>query len=234
MPIGFPRRASTKQSVLRAWQRHTSTPTEDRQGFDLLARHARDAYAALNLLHEAQAHADQLLHEVRHDGLTGLANRAYIMEDLALRLADRRPTALFFVDLDGFKQINDTMGHRGGDEVLMTVADRLSEAQRDGELVGRLGGDEFVVLSPVTSRTSLEALKERGERLAQVAGQPIEIGGIYARVGASIGVAIDDGRLGPDHLISLADTAMYEAKRGDASIEVSDKVSAALNEMRAV
>ncbi|OMQ13838.1 hypothetical protein A7K94_0220790, partial [Modestobacter sp. VKM Ac-2676] len=131
-------------------------------------------------------------HRAAHDPLTELPNRAQAMQLTASALSRARRsgamTGLLFVDLDGFKAVNDTHGHACGDEVLRAVAGRLEAAVRSGDVVCRLGGDEFVVLvEPVETERDL---LELAERLIAVVGEPITTDGHQLRVGASIGVAV--------------------------------------------
>ncbi|MBG0563745.1 GGDEF domain-containing protein [Actinoplanes aureus] len=155
----------------------------------------------------------QLAYQARHDPLTGLANRAVLTTELE-RVMPRRsaPVAVLYLDLDGFKQVNDSHGHEAGDLVLATVAQRLSAAVRDTDLVVRLGGDEFVLLCPNLPQAEAVRLAERV--LAGVA-QPIPFRGEVLDVGASVGIAA----YGPDapaqdgDVLRTADMAMYEAKK---------------------
>jgi diguanylate cyclase (GGDEF)-like protein len=151
-----------------------------------------------------------------HDALTGLANRASFRDRLknALARSRRRREAfgLFFIDLDGFKQVNDTLGHDAGDDLLREVAHRLSEAVRESDTVARLGGDEFAVLleGPVTS----DAMVELGGRVLRAIREPIHLEDGVAEVSASIGGArYPASGDNVDELLRRADEAMYEAKR---------------------
>jgi len=200
-------------AILRVWSKRQQASAEDVRALTLLGGHAREAYRATELLKKAQTHADQLEYQVRHDALTGLANRAYVLETLEKQLARRQPTALFFIDLDGFKAVNDTLGHRAGDDALVTVAERLRATGRAGELAGRMGGDEFILLTPLTQFDTLEVLQNYGNEIVRSVSEPMIADGNAAQLGASVGIAVHDGIVGPDQLISLADDAMYEAKR---------------------
>lgn len=143
-----------------------------------------------------------------HDSLTGLPNRALLDDRLrhALARAERtdRPLAVLFVDLDGFKTVNDSHGHAEGDRLLVRVAARLTEAVRRGDTVARVGGDEFAVLLPEIARVGAGAVAAR------------RIAGVLSGLGvpASVGAAVfpRDGR-DPAALLSKADAAMYESKR---------------------
>lgn len=151
------------------------------------------------------------------DGLTGLPNRVVLTDRLAQAFARTfrtgRPLALLFVDLDGFKGVNDTLGHAAGDDLLVVAAHRLRGAVRRSDTVARLDGDEFIVLcEDADARTALTIA--RRVRLA-VSG-PADITGVHVRVGVSVGVAVhgcDDPVITPDELLSRADAAMSAAKR---------------------
>ena len=199
--------------VLRVWSKEGSASSEDIQALALLGGHAREAYRAAELLQEAQSHRDQLLYEVRHDSLTGLANRSFVLESLSTQLAAKQPLALLFIDLDGFKSINDTLGHLAGDDALITVANRLEATGREDALVGRMGGDEFVVMIPMTQFETIETLQDYGDTIVQSVSEAMIAAGEPAQLGASVGIAVHDGVMGADQLVSLADDAMYEAKR---------------------
>ncbi len=165
----------------------------------------------------------RIQHLAHHDGLTGLLNRASFMErmGLMLRRAERKGEllALLFIDLDNFKRVNDSLGHLEGDQVLVTVSERLTGALRASDLVGRFGGDEFVVLlTDLTSRADILVVLEA---LLSVVEVPVKADGRALSVTPSIGVAVypDDGRQA-DELIQHADTAMYRAKsRGRATYQ---------------
>jgi diguanylate cyclase (GGDEF)-like protein len=154
-------------------------------------------------------------HAALHDPLTGLANRSLILDhlELALARAGRGTTlaAVVFFDLDGFKQINDTLGHRAGDEVLVLVAERLGPALRPADTLGRWGGDEFIVVCEDVERVS-DAAAIVG-RIAAAFELPFTVAGTEIDVAASIGVAVSAGTDEPGALIAAADSAMYRAKR---------------------
>ena len=153
-------------------------------------------------------------HMALHDGLTGLANRTHYIGRLeeALSAASRDSTrvAVIGIDLDRFKEINDTHGHNVGDEVLCALADRLSSTLFPGEFVGRFGGDEFSAFKAFSSEVELTGFIDR---LEGVLTAPIELGEVTVSPGASLGVAVfpQDGR-DPEHLARSADLAMYRAK----------------------
>lgn len=168
-------------------------------------------------------HANELLamqvaetaHAATHDGLTGLANRALLLDRLvqAVEHARRRKTrvAAMFIDLDEFKEINDSLGHHAGDELLMQVAQRLNEQLRRADTIARYGGDEFVVLFDNLHNDADAAAAT--ERLVAIFDAPFVIAGVSRRVTASIGMALFpfDGA-DADTLLRNADRAMYHAK----------------------
>ncbi|WP_433306180.1 diguanylate cyclase [Actinoplanes sp. CA-030573] len=150
----------------------------------------------------------QLAYQARHDPLTGLANRALLGEHL-----DREgPAVLLYLDLDGFKAVNDAEGHDAGDAVLVAVADRLSRAVRAGDVVARLGGDEFVVACPGATVRDGIAL---AERILHDVAVPVPFHGALLSVGASIGIAVREPgpQSSPLGALRSADEAMYRAKR---------------------
>lgn len=150
-------------------------------------------------------------HLANHDALTGLANRRALEETLNQELADGQMLAVCFMDLDGFKQVNDTQGHDAGDEVLRVVAARLTAQARAGDCVARLGGDEFVVLLSGL-RTSGEAMSVM-KRCMEAVRQPIALdGGVMVQVGSSIGISISTAGSSSANLMQSADEAMYSAK----------------------
>ncbi len=180
--------------------------------------------AATRAREELQEH---LAHQASHDSLTGLPNRAQAMRLISGALSRAQRTGgivgLLFVDLDGFKAINDTLGHGAGDEVLRTTARRMESAVRAGNMVARLGGDEFVVLlEPLDS--DIAAVRV-ADRLVATVSEPVTLqSGRLVRVGASIGVAISqDAGVDPDMLLHEADVAVYRAKdAGRGRSEVFD------------
>ena len=157
----------------------------------------------------------ELTHQATHDPLTGLPNRVLLedrLQQACARLHDAsEAVSLLFIDLDGFKAVNDSYGHTIGDQVLIEVARRLRRIVRSVDTVARLGGDEFVAFC--------EGLPEREvrevvQRLHDAIGVPLMIKGEAIRIGASIGVeATRDPRATFDDLLARADQAMYREKR---------------------
>jgi diguanylate cyclase (GGDEF)-like protein len=168
----------------------------------------------------------QLLHDTLHDPLTGLANRVLFREhaDRALARSRRRRSsvALLFLDIDDFKVINDSLGHRAGDRLLIEIARRLSATLRSEDVAARQGGDEFTVL--VERVAGLDEAKALAERLATELSRPIELEGRRLVVRASIGIALGRGsEIDADDLLAHADAAMYAAKsQGKARHAVFD------------
>jgi diguanylate cyclase (GGDEF)-like protein len=167
---------------------------------------------AVELVHER---TDQLRHQAFHDSLTGLPNRALILDRIDQMLArsrrERSPVAALFLDLDDFKDINDTLGHGAGDQVLVAVGTRLASTLREGDTVGRLGGDEFVVLVDGASLAAGAGVV--AQRILDVLETPFELPGsdIALTVAVSIGIAEGD-RISAELLLRDADIALYRAK----------------------
>jgi diguanylate cyclase (GGDEF)-like protein/PAS domain S-box-containing protein len=155
----------------------------------------------------------ELARRATHDALTGLPNRALLVDRLELALAreGRRPTsvAVLFCDVNGFKGINDRLGHGAGDHVLVEVAARLQGAVRTGDTVARFGGDEFVVLCEDLAEADLDVVTER---MARALGEPIRVGDDDVVVGLSVGTAMSTGAESATDLLQLADAAMYASK----------------------
>lgn len=157
-------------------------------------------------------------YESRHDMLTSLLNRRALLETLPIAQSRATRTgkslALLFIDLDGFKAVNDDLGHDAGDAVLRAVAGRLQEVVRKTDSVFRLAGDEFTVLLEAMSDTFGDARQVANKIIAEV-GRPVHVAGASAHVGASIGVAVftPDGTASPEDLIKEADRQMYASKR---------------------
>jgi diguanylate cyclase (GGDEF)-like protein/PAS domain S-box-containing protein len=171
---------------------------------------ARDVTARRHLEH-------QLVQRAFRDELTGLPNRAQFLDrlDHALTVAGRtgERLAVLFLDLNGFKTVNDTLGHAAGDELLVKVSDQLRSSLRPTDTVARLAGDEFTVLvADVTD--DVDALDAAGRIVAGLA-VPTMVAGEEIEVGASVGIAFSEPGIAAAELLRNADTAMYEAKADD-------------------
>jgi diguanylate cyclase (GGDEF)-like protein len=192
------------------------------------AAHAHSVMAALEhvrlRLLDRRAIQERVQYLARHDMLSGALNRASLNEVLSLSIQQARGSgdalAVFYIDLDRFKEVNDSLGHALGDEVLRTTSERLKELVRRGDHLARLGGDEFAIVAHgLRRREDVEAL---AARVLESLAQPVTLGMQNVHVGASVGVALLDGSV-VDHedLLHKADLAMYRAKaegRGNCSI----------------
>ncbi|WP_175411501.1 bifunctional diguanylate cyclase/phosphodiesterase [Streptomyces sp. TRM64462] len=164
----------------------------------------------------------QLQHNAEHDPLTDLPNRALFTQRVRQALSGRRSgdsgTAVLFIDLDGFKGVNDRLGHQAGDELLIQAARRLQDSVRAGDTAARLGGDEFAALIAGDGGHDRPArefqVHEIADRLRLTLSQPYEVEGAEVRVAASIGVAFAEPGINAGELLRNADLAMYRAKAG--------------------
>ncbi|AVO45911.1 sensor domain-containing diguanylate cyclase [Phreatobacter cathodiphilus] len=158
-------------------------------------------------------------HRATHDDLTGLCNRAHLITQLGERLTRERPRglALFYLDLDGFKQVNDTFGHGTGDRLLQLVSEQINATVRAGDVTARLGGDEFVVLADGLDRAGAIAL---GHNLCCEIARSYSVNGHDCVIGVSVGVALAPEQGGEaTSLLAAADAALYTAKgRGAPSV----------------
>lgn len=192
----------------------------------LLASHAGAALANARRYSERERYEQQLAHQATHDALTGLPNRVLLTERVTSALRRTRDvdvrTAVLLLDLDRFKEINDTLGHAYGDALLVQVADRLAATMRTGDVAARLGGDEFAVLA--TGLTDVEDAIAMARRVLAGVHQPFNADGVTLDVEVSIGVAVS-----PDHgenvedLLRCADVAMYSAKRNKLGVCIYDE-----------
>lgn len=196
------------------WLRETGNVIKDDQGTPV------KMMGVVRDITEEKAWANQLHRLAHHDALTGLPNRLVFEDRLVSALERARRgqnrVALVFIDLNGFKSINDRFGHRAGDQVLVNMAIRLREALRGSDSVARLGGDEFVAvlenLSP--ARTPEEDAQAIAGKLLAALTPPLRVESSLQQIGASLGIAFyPEHAQSMDSLIHLADQAMYEAKR---------------------
>jgi diguanylate cyclase (GGDEF)-like protein len=196
-------------------------------------RMRREIHLQMDALHDKQ---HELTHLASHDGLTGLPNRMLFMQKLQAAidaaLARDERLAVLFIDLNGFKQINDQYGHSVGDDVLAIVAQRLQHVLYAGDMVARLGGDEFIVL--VRGERSSEAAAVIAARIVRALDEPVTIGDQPMTVGASIGISQfpSDGRSAEELLLN-ADAAMYAAKADGSGAWISYQEVLALRRLRA-
>ncbi|MFG1915128.1 putative bifunctional diguanylate cyclase/phosphodiesterase [Micromonospora sp. NPDC048898] len=170
----------------------------------------RNAQAYAELARVADEHA----YAATHDALTGLANRRHLLDEGTKQLSTRHAdgvTALVLIDLNHFKEVNDTLGHAAGDQVLVQVADRLRDAAQASDLVARLGGDEFSVLLRGLPAPAVAA--HRAETLLATLHEPFELDGMRISVEASGGISVAPSTGGMTELLRRADVAMYQAKR---------------------
>jgi diguanylate cyclase (GGDEF)-like protein len=189
-----------------------------------ICRQASQAFARIRL-------QEELAHLALYDQLTGLANRSLLREhiDSALAASARttQPVAMMFLDLDGFKPVNDRLGHTTGDEVLREVAKRLRAVVRESDVIGRFGGDEFIVLCPETDDVQAILI---AERLRETVAQPMEWLPAGFAVSASVGVVIHTASDYPkttDELLEIADAEMYRAKNGGRNrVSIADSAPA--------
>ncbi|MCW2608456.1 MAG: hypothetical protein JWO60_3149, partial [Frankiales bacterium] len=217
--------------AIRAGRRHTA----------VLRNHRKDGSAWWNELHLSPVRDDagrlthylgyqndvtrrveaeeRLARRATHDDLTGLANRSHLLDRLEGSLVQAgtagRAVAVLFVDLDGFKSVNDSLGHAGGDSVLVQVAERLRTTLRTGDLLCRSGGDEFVaVLADLDPLDARRIAARAAADITTVLRRPYVVAGEPARLGGSVGTALfpDDGTTA-DRLLAHADGDMYRAKR---------------------
>jgi diguanylate cyclase (GGDEF)-like protein/PAS domain S-box-containing protein len=169
--------------------------------------------ADISRLKEHERQLEQLAH---YDSLTGLPNRLILADRLHKEMARahrrQEPLGVAFLDLDGFKSVNDRFGHDIGDQLLVVMAERVSHTLRESDTLVRLGGDEFVVLLPDLG--TIDSCRPILERILSAVSRPVEVSGHHARLSASIGVTLypQDDEVDPDQLLRQADRAMYEAK----------------------
>jgi diguanylate cyclase (GGDEF)-like protein/PAS domain S-box-containing protein len=161
---------------------------------------------------DRKALEQQLAYQATHDPLTGLLNRSAFLTHVEHALLRRNPAqyAVAFLDLDGFKPVNDTFGHEAGDAVLVTLAQRLRAVARAGDAIARLGGDEFVALCEIAGP---EGARVVGERFRAAVEAPVLVGGVQVEVGVSVGVTVATTGDDAAALLRRADQATYTAKR---------------------
>ena len=181
-----------------------SAPRPDAQTLLTFAEHVTIALTDANTVDR--------MHQAFHDSLTGLASRGLFLDRLGEQLDGPDPTALLYLDLDGFKAINDTLGHAVGDTLLATTAQRLQSQLRGDDLAARIGGDEFAILLHRVGAPD-DAVRV-AERILRALDQPLVVAGQRLQINASIGIVLSPpGPPDPTELLRRADLAMYQAKR---------------------
>jgi len=212
--------------VLAVFDRLGDVSTFDGEDGRLFATLASQAAVALEngrLIDRLQTQIQAREHEAMHDALTGLPNRTLFFERLcrAIEHPDRRQVGVLVLDLDGFKDVNDTLGHHTGDQLLCQVAERLSAVVEDSGTVARLGGDEFAVLLPHLDGVTAGLLA--ATRINEAIRRPIELPTMTLAIGVSVGMAAaPDHGSDPAGLLQRADVAMYQAKRGQTGVSLYD------------
>lgn len=209
--------------VIRAW---SSSPMLDEadtlRSFRLLTNQIDNIHRNAIAAEWAAQETERLAFAAAHDPLTGLANHGMVMSTLQDLCAAGRHASVFFIDLDRFKPINDTLGHEAGDRVLVAIARRLEQLIGEAGTPGRMGGDEFIVVGD-TELLTVEGDPYRvADYINQVIGQPIALGSVEVAVGSSIGATHGAEDVGADELLRRADVAMYAAKRGGGGSQVWD------------
>jgi diguanylate cyclase (GGDEF)-like protein len=188
---------------------------------DVTSAYLVNAQGRADLLHSA-AHAEAT---ALHDALTGLPNRILLLERIEHGLLGRRRSgkmlAVLFIDLDGFKQVNDSWGHQAGDDLLVAVTGRLTRMLRPADTLARLSGDEFVIVcEDLDEETQVDGI---ASRLVEAIGSPFDLAGVGLELSASIGIAFAGQGNDAEQLVHKADIAMYQVKRkGGAHYQVLD------------
>ncbi|MFQ5556214.1 MAG: diguanylate cyclase domain-containing protein [Acidimicrobiales bacterium] len=190
--------------ALVVWRRSARSPTPNQSA------HLRQAASIAGLAVAQESQRAELRRMAFTDSLTGLANRARLFSAALGEVPGEQ--AVLYVDLDGFKTVNDTWGHSMGDDVLRVFAERLRRVVRGDDLVARIGGDEFVVLCGAPCDDEIAA--RIASRIVRTGSQPIMLDGSSIALGASVGVAMHDGAQDLDSLLREADGALYRAKIG--------------------
>jgi diguanylate cyclase (GGDEF)-like protein len=198
---------------------------EDLRLFEALANHASVSLENRHLVERLRKEAAEKEHQALHDSLTNLPNRLLFQKRVADALQQGRlrssKAAIMLLDLDRFKEVNDTLGHHNGDLLLQEIGDRLRRILRAGDTVARLGGDEFAVLLP--DLAGIEAAVAAADGIRHALERPFSISEVNLDIGCSVGVA-----MWPDHgddatvLLQRADVAMYSAKNNQGGVQVYD------------
>jgi diguanylate cyclase (GGDEF)-like protein len=196
------------------WPHQGAPPAAQVESLELFAAQAGASLRNAQVHRELQELKDKLAHEASHDSLTELPNRRRFTEQLERMCGRGRPgdlIAVLFLDLDGFKDVNDRYGHDSGNDLLVAVAGRLRSCVRPGDIVARMGGDEFTIL--LTRLESAGPAVEVAERVCRMLTEPFEVGPNQMRISTSIGIAVAGAEgADPGDLLRRADVAMYRAK----------------------
>ncbi|MEM9467716.1 MAG: EAL domain-containing protein [Actinomycetota bacterium] len=219
-PTRFRHRVRHRNGGYR-WFETAVTPILDTEGA------VRQLQSSSRDITEQRETEQSLIKKAFHDELTGLANKALLLDRMNQAFAISRRTAqatgVLFIDLDGFKTVNDTLGHHVGDTALTKVAERLTAIVRPGDTLARIGGDEFVILCAGTDGARGASTVAR--RVLDAFTKPFVLEGQEIALGASIGIATSSGGDDADAVLEQADTAMYEAKhRGKGRYAIHDQV----------
>jgi diguanylate cyclase (GGDEF)-like protein/PAS domain S-box-containing protein len=198
------------------WVRVSATPLRLHDGSN------NGIVAVVTDVTERRALEERLARDARSDPLTGVANRHALFHALSQTLQRASSCAVLFADIDHFKQVNDTYGHRVGDEVLKVVAGRISAEVRDHDIVARVGGDEFVIVCAPLDNLALAS--SIGARIVSGFAQPICVPDATVTITMSVGIALATRHDDPDSVLARADHALYSAKRaGRNRLEIADK-----------
>ena len=219
-PTRFRHRVRHRNGSYR-WFETAITPILDPEGA------VRQLQSSSRDITEQRETEQSLIKKAFHDDLTGLANKALLLDRMNQAFAISRrtgqPTGVLFIDLDGFKTVNDTLGHHVGDTALTKVAERLTAIVRPGDTLARIGGDEFVILCAGTDGARGASTVAR--RVLDAFTKPFVLEGQEISLGASIGIATSSGADGAESVLERADTAMYEAKhQGKGRYAIHDQV----------
>lgn len=202
----------SKSALIKEIDRHEETASMLRASNEE-AEYVKHMVEARN--RELEAAKERLEFTSLHDALTGLPNRRYLdeklTEDAEWCAANNESMALLHIDLDRFKQINDTLGHAAGDAMLIHATNLLRGSLRQGDFLARIGGDEFIIAR--RSETDVQALTHLGERITSLLREPVPYESHVCRFGASVGIAIESsGNVDPKRLLVNSDIALYRAK----------------------
>ena len=202
--------------AMRAWSAEPlAMGSSTLESIELVASLTAAAWRNATTVSDLESWSNELTRQATHDELTGLANRPHLFANVEASLDKLRrtgePFAVLFLDLDGFKEVNDELGHDAGDAVLQGIAERLRHQVRGHDMLARLGGDEFVVLlNDLGDRNHAMAV---ARRICEATASPFSISGSSVTLGVSIGVAYGRPDDSADTVLNSADRVMYEAKR---------------------